>query len=107
MSQVAFGRGMIADIAHKTYWTERSLGTTSASMLSAATGNTRPVTACCSRMTRPKMAPLYSEPYEAIAERVSRMLLLDNGGYIETVHIRRVVPVKSQRDEDCQQDQDL
>eukprot|EP00644_Phytophthora_capsici_P009905 jgi/Phyca11/18673/fgenesh1_pg.PHYCAscaffold_39_\ len=50
-----------------------------------------------------KMAPLYSGPYKVIAVRENGTLVLDKGRYTETVHIRRVVPVKNKRGEDCQQ----
>ncbi|KAE8902703.1 hypothetical protein PF005_g12891 [Phytophthora fragariae] len=56
---------------------------------------------------QPKMAPLYSGPYEVIAVRENGTLVLDRGRYIETVHIHRVVPAKSKRGEGCHKDQDL
>ncbi|POM67055.1 Hypothetical protein PHPALM_16997 [Phytophthora palmivora] len=43
-----------------------------------------------------KMAQLFSGPYEIIDVRTNGALVLDKGRYMETVHIRRVVPFKIQ-----------
>ncbi|EGZ16399.1 hypothetical protein PHYSODRAFT_509657 [Phytophthora sojae] len=50
-----------------------------------------------------KMAPLFSVPHNVVAVRTNGTLVLNKGKHMETVHIRRVVPFKSQRGEDCQQ----
>ncbi|KAJ8558973.1 hypothetical protein ON010_g8475 [Phytophthora cinnamomi] len=47
-----------------------------------------------------KMAPLFSGPHNVVAVRTNGTLVLDKGEYMETIHIRRVVPFESQRGED-------
>ncbi|EGZ07449.1 hypothetical protein PHYSODRAFT_306621 [Phytophthora sojae] len=116
-AQAAFGRDMIADIVHKTDWAEQY----QRKLDQIARNNKREnakrrdwkyapgdrVLLKNDAGVQPKMAPLYSGPYEVIAVRENGTLVLDKGRYIETLHIRPVVPVKSQRGEECQQDQDL
>ncbi|POM62629.1 Pol protein [Phytophthora palmivora] len=52
-----------------------------------------------------KMTPLFNGSYKAVAVRTNGTLVLDKGKYMETVHIRRVVPFKSQRVEGCENTQ--
>ncbi|KAE8892758.1 hypothetical protein PF005_g6982 [Phytophthora fragariae] len=114
-AQAAFGRDMIADIAQKTDWAEQY----QRKLDQVARNNKREnakrrdwqyvpghrVLLKNDAGVQPKMAPLYSGSYEVIAgARTERWC------WKRAVTSRRctsVVPVKSQRGEDCQKDQDL
>ncbi|ETI51124.1 hypothetical protein F443_05494 [Phytophthora nicotianae P1569] len=108
---------MIADIAHRTDWAEQY----KRKLDQVARHNQRENSKRRDWTFNPgdrvllknddgvqsKMAPLYSGQYEVIAVRDNGTLVLNKGRYVETIHIRRVIPDKEQRGEGCQQVEDL
>eukprot|EP00644_Phytophthora_capsici_P010708 jgi/Phyca11/104757/e_gw1.9.811.1 len=112
-AQASFGRDMLFDVKHTTNWDEQY----QRKVAQVAKNNKRENDKRREWIYAPgdkvllrndagpqaKMSPLFSGPYEVVAVRTNGTLVLDKGKYMETVHIRRIVPFKSQRGEDCQQ----
>ncbi|KAE9356035.1 hypothetical protein PF008_g3787 [Phytophthora fragariae] len=112
-AEATFGRDMFFDTAHTTDWEEQYRR----KVEQVAKNNKRendkrrnwtytPGDKVLLRRDagpQSKMAPLFSGPHNVEAVRMNGTLVLDKGKHMETIHIRRVVPFKSQRGEDCQQ----
>ncbi|OWY96613.1 Pol Polyprotein [Phytophthora megakarya] len=104
-AQATFGRDMLFDVEHTTNWDEQY----QRKVAQVAKNNERENAKRRSWTYAPKdkvllrndagpqakMAPLFSGPYEVIAVRTNGTLVLDKGRYMETIHIRRVIPFKS------------
>ncbi|OWZ11463.1 LOW QUALITY PROTEIN: hypothetical protein PHMEG_00015508 [Phytophthora megakarya] len=56
----------------------------------------------CDGNINAKLTTLYARPFAVVAVRDNGTLLIDKRQYTKTVPIRRIVPYKDQRGEDCE-----
>lgn len=111
-AQLAFGRDMLVDMAHKTNWAaehQRKVDQVRAHNKRENQGRAewtyRPGDHVLLRRdagVQGKMQPLFDGPFEVVAVQEHGTLTLDKGRYLEKVHIRRVRPCKANRGGDCE-----